>query len=381
MKHICFIAEGYPTADDPVYTFVRQLVSSIADMGIKCSVIVPQSISKSFIRNKRERAFHWTDTSKRNFKIDIYQPRYISFSNLNIFGVSMTHFFWRQAVINTFEKLNLSPDVIYGHFWHSGIVGAMISEKHKLPVFVASGESKISVRELYSGNLLAKYLDKINGVICVSTKNKLESMELGLASQNKMTIIPNAIDSDIFYLKDKLETRQKLKLDKDDFIVAFTGGFIHRKGVLRLSEALKKVDNVKAIYIGSGEEMPTGKEILFCGKLPHDEIANYLSAADIFVLPTLAEGCCNAIIEAMACGLPIISSNLSFNDDILTEENSIRVDSNDVNKIADAIRYLKNHSEVREKMSIASLELAKDLEITNRAKRVIQYIEKNSGVK
>ena len=95
------------------------------------------------------------------------------------------------------------------------------------------------------------------------------------------------------------------------------------------------------------------------------------------MLPTLAEGCCNAIIEAMACGLPIISSDLQFNDDILNEKNSIRIDSNNIDQIADAIRYLKDNPKVRETMSAASLEKAKELDIKNRAKKIIQFIREN----
>lgn len=379
IKHICFIAEGYPTADDPIFTFVRQLICSIADLGIKCSVIAPQSKTNSLIRSKKKRPFHWIDTSRKNSKIDIYQPSYISFSNIKIFNVSLTHYFWRRAVINVFEKTKINSEVIYGHFWHSGVVAAMIGKKHKLPVFVASGESRIWVRELYRDNTLFRYLDKVNGVICVSSKTMWESIDLNLATKQMITVIPNAIDGSVFYTENKINARKALGFNENNFIVAFTGEFTNRKGVLRLSEALNKIGNIKSIFIGSGDQKPSAENILFCGKLPHDQIVHYLNVADVFVLPTLAEGCCNAIIEAMACGLPIISSDLPFNDDILDEQNSIRIDSNDIDEIADAIRFLRDHSQEREHMAKASLEKAMELDIKNRAQKVIQFIEKQSS--
>ena len=80
-----------------------------------------------------------------------------------------------------------------------------------------------------------------------------------------------------------------------------------------------------------------------------------MNAADVFVLPTLAEGCCNAILEAMACGLPIISSNLPFNWDILNDKNSILIDPNNINQIADAIQRLRDSPKLRSEMSEEAL--------------------------
>jgi glycosyltransferase involved in cell wall biosynthesis len=93
------------------------------------------------------------------------------------------------------------------------------------------------------------------------------------------------------------------------------------------------------------------------------------------VLPTLAEGCCNSIVEAMACGLPIISSDLPFNDDILDDNNSIRIDPNSIREIRDAIKQLIDNPELMKNMSIASTRSAKDLTIEKRVKNIIEFID------
>src|SRR5699024_10638249 len=111
------------------------------------------------------------------------------------------------------------------------------------------------------------------------------------------------VDKNVFYKKDKKKCRHELGFSKNDYIVAFTGTFNDRKGSLRLSDALEDLNDVKSIFIGSGKDEPMNDNILFKGRLSHYDIATYLNAADVFVLPTIAEGCSNAIIEAMACGL------------------------------------------------------------------------------
>lgn len=375
INHICFIVPDYPMKGEQVYTFVKQLVEAIADMGVKCTVIASQSFTKKIIRGRDKRPFYWQDITPNGNLIDIYQPITITFSNFRIFGRSISAYISKKTKENAYKKLNIKPDVLYAHFWHSGVTAGVIGERYNLPVFVATGESRIGVHELFSEKTIRKGLKNIKGVICVSTKNMEESLRLDLAPKEKMVVIPNAINNDLFYLMNKNEIRAELGLGKDDFIVVFTGHFTHRKGSQRLSEALDNIGNVGSIFIGKGEAEPTCGNILFKGLLPHNLVCKYLNAADVFVLPTLAEGCCNAIIEAMACGLPIISSNLSFNDDILNDENSIRVNPDDINAISYAINYLKENPDVRDKISMASLEKAKELCINNRAKKILDFME------
>lgn len=377
INHICFIVPNYPTEKDPMYTFVRELVVAISKKDIKCSVIAPQSITNFIYKRDRKRPFFWKDKAMENVEIDIFQPIHFPFFEFKLSSESLAGILTKRAIKRAFRKNNLQPDVLYAHFWHSGVIAGEISAEHNIPAFVASGESKIWVEKLYNKTTIQNAIKHIKGAIFVSKKNLLESKELELWNDSRSIVIPNSINRELFYKIDKNEAREKLGFSKEDFIVVFTGSFNHRKGTLRVSKALESFPNAKVIYIGSGEQRPYGDNILFSGRLPHKEIVNYLNAADVFLLPTLAEGSSNAIIEAMASGLPIISSDLPFNDEILDSSNSIKINPESIDEIEEALRILINDDQLRANMANNSLMKAKSLDVDTRAEKIIDFMIKH----
>lgn len=376
-KKICIITNGYPTKEDPTYAFIRPVVEGLTDNGAICTVIAPQSVSGSIFRGRKSRPDTWIDISKGGNQIIVHQPKFITMSNLRVFGCHLTTLFRDFAIQKCFRKNKVVADVLYAHFWDCGIAAAKLARKNAInDVFVASGESRIRVFNRYHKKTVSRHLPFVKGVICVSTKNLDESRESGLLSCTPKTVVlPNAVDRAQFYNSSKVAARDRLGIGQEEVIAVFVGAFNERKGVLRVVEAAEQVDGLKLVLIGSGEKTPVSNRILFSGRISHDEIVTYLNAADMFVLPTLAEGCCNAIVEALACGLPIVSSDLPFNDDILTDENSIRIDPNDVEAIAEAMKKLKDNLALREKMSAAALETAKSLTIEKRAQNILAFMD------
>ena len=100
-----------------------------------------------------------------------------------------------------------------------------------------------------------------------------------------------------------------------------------------------------------------------------------MAASDVFVLPTLNEGCCNAIIEALSCGIPVISSDRDFNHDILDETCSIMIDPSNIDQIRSGIILLANNAQLRKKLSDGAVEKAFDFSIVNRAKKILAFME------
>lgn len=375
IESILVITPNYPIDGDPVYPFVKNICDQFAIMGHEVVVVSPQSITSSILHSKKMRPVERVDSVKGK-RITIYQPLYITFPHK---FHNVNNFLIRLCLKFFFKRNKIRQDIVYCHFWSSAYAVLPCIEKLNLPLFVASGESDI--KKLFSTNYGLKELkDYLRGVICVSSKNRDESISLGLTTFEKCEVFPNGVNTDLFYLRDRAECRQLLGLPQDAFIVIFVGWFIERKGVERVAKAISQLDGVNSIFIGKGNQEPNCEGILFKGPLSHDKIPFYLSAADVFVLPTLHEGCCNAVVEAMSCGLPIVSSNLPFNWDILDETNSIMINPNNVDDISYAIATLRDDSEMRNKLAEGAIKKAQSLTISQRAESIIRFINNKINV-
>lgn len=365
--NILVITPDYPDKYKVIYPFVKQLVDEFAEQGHNCSVIAPYSITKY----KRFYPF-----AEKDGDVTVYRPNHLSFSNIMIGGFSPSLYFRQKAINHAFKKMSVKPDVVYCHFWECGLEGYQYAKKYNIPLIVASGESNISVL-LKNKHVPVDFKDVVRGVVCVSMKNKEESVSLGLTSEDKCFVKPNAVNSNLFKKLDKVECRKKLGFPEDAFIVSFVGAFIERKGVKRVADAIKQISGepVYSCFIGRGAQEPDCENILFKGGLHHEDIPVYLNASDVFVLPTLAEGCCNAIVEAMSCGLPIISSNLPFNWDVLDETNAIMIDPMDITAIKESILRLRDDIQLRFKMVASSLAKAQELTIEKRAEGIIDFMK------
>jgi len=378
--NICVITPWYPVGCDTKYAFVEQLINAISLQGHNCTVVSPYN---TFGSNKDKYPPIYEEKKVTNdILVKVFRPRFCN-RNIPFFPISTTRYCEMRAFESVLKDNNIKVDCIYCHFFVSALIGWHYAHNNRIPLYIATGESVIpkKLQVAHWSFTWTKLREDTKGVICVSTKNMNECIKLGYADPDKCKVFPNSIDNKTFRLLKKEDCRQKLGLPVDSFIIAFVGWFIERKGPNRVAKAIEKLEDhdVTALFIGKSPENDgvefSCDNILFKDSVQHSELPSFLNAADVFVLPTQAEGCCNAIIEAMACGLPIISSNLPFNWDILNENNSIMVDPNNIDEIATAIKKLKDDKDLRNAMSSEAVKTASGLTIDARAKNIIEFIK------
>jgi glycosyltransferase involved in cell wall biosynthesis len=172
------------------------------------------------------------------------------------------------------------------------------------------------------------------------------------------------------------ECRKRLGLPLEGPLVVFCGHYEERKGPLRVLAAIRRLDGLKGLFIGHGTQVPAGPEVVKTGVVAHEEMPLWLCAADVFVLPSLAEGMANAIVEAMCCGLPLVVADRPFNREYLSEECAIFVDPMDPEAIARGIRECIVNRERNASMRTAALKLSARFQMAERTERFFEFVDR-----
>ncbi len=171
--------------------------------------------------------------------------------------------------------------------------------------------------------------------------------------KDKIVVIPNFVDTTVFQpLRFASASSQKKT-------VLFVGRLSAQKNLKNLLFAIKGLEGVKLQIIGSGEEQKDLERIVlnenvaveFLGNKPYEEIPQFLSRADVFVLPSLYEGNPKVLLEAMACGCPIVATRVSGIENIITHKENGYLCSTDTMSIHDALQTVLEDEPLQKSMS------------------------------
>lgn len=383
-KSICILSDDYPSPNRPVYVFVEQLVYALLDLETDIYIVAPQSLIRSFFRRLPLLPQKQKYRSPHGQEYWVYRPYSFSFGKGHTSLYRIFKGYNNKVLESVLDKIK--PDILYGHFWHNANKMKDYARKQNLPLFVACGEGDNAMEELVahlSYEEKRQLTESVSGVICVSTENKRRCISLGLAYENNLVVLPNATDTTKFHpLERNIELRCSMGVENDDFLILFVGSFSPRKGCNYLAEAINKINDpkIKVIFVGESfkgyDYDPVCQGIVYKGKVAHEKLPLFYASADVFVLPTQKEGCCNAIVEALACGLPVISSNRPFNDDILNNCNSIKINPTDNHDILTAILKMKNDKKFYQQLKRNVVSSAANYSIIERARLILAFINK-----
>ena len=257
----------------------------------------------------------------------------------------------------------LKPDVVHAesHLFLPSFQAIKKARRLGLPcvvsvhgVFADRGFGVNFAQRLYLRSLGLSVFKSANRVICLTLSDAKEVVRLGCPSE-KVRLVPNAVDTELF---------KPCKECEEDNLVVWVGRFVPEKGLNYLIEAAKiivddfKFKNVRFLLVGYGpwkkkimklayDYRLAGKFIRFTEALGRDEVAKVLGKATIFVFPSLREGLPLSVLEAMACGVPVVGSDVpGINDVIVNGKNGLLVPARDPKALAKAVLTLLNDEDL-----------------------------------
>jgi teichuronic acid biosynthesis glycosyltransferase TuaC len=270
--------------------------------------------------------------------IRVLRPRFLSFPGTL---KRLDGLFLALGSLATMRRLQRSGrlDILDAHFaypegYAAGLLGAWL----RVPVTVTLRGTE--VRHATDPVLVARVrraLHSARRIFAVAESLKRIACVLGIPDHN-VRVVGNGVDTDKFHETDKRDARRHFGLPDDAPVMISVGGLVERKGFHRVIECmpvlLQRYPNLQYVIVGAAGPEGDFSEVLraqvrdlgladrvhFVGGIAPQALKVPLSAADVFVLATRNEGWANVFLEAMACGLPVVTTDVGGNREVVCEE-------------------------------------------------------------
>lgn len=298
--------------------------------------------------------------------------------------------------------------LIHTNYWLSAWVGLQLKARHQIKLvhtYHSLGAVKYQITNQPAIapirlNVEKQILEQADCTIATSPQEQ-EYLRTLVSKKGNVKIIPYGTDVETFHTIPKAEARAKLGLDGDEQIVLYVGRFEPRKGIETLVRASAQTKafaegRLKLVIVGGScpdridgqernriehivQETRLTEKTLFAGQVKHNMLPFYYAAADVCVIPSHYEPFGLVAIEAMACGTPVIASDVGgLKFTVLSEQTGLRVFPQDTAAFATAInRLLTNKAWARQLGTCGSLQVNQQFswtKIASQLSRLYQFL-------
>jgi glycosyltransferase involved in cell wall biosynthesis len=339
-----------PTLGVFVENRLRNLLNNHA---VKAKVIAPVPYfpfkSKNFGRYGRAAQ---APLYENRHGIDIYHPRFLTVPQI---AMRWNPVLMYKAALKSAKALMAQGDdfdVIDAHYLYpDGVAAMMLADALNKPfVITARGSDVTEIGRNYqfARDRIMAAIQKSSKTITVSSSLKDELIEQG-APAEKVTVLRNGVDTQHYHEWNRKEVREGLSVS--GAVMIYAGWLIERKRLDIVLDVTERIPELTTLIVGDGplrEQLEkTAKEksienrVLFLGQQTPTDMPKYYSAADVLLLPSDREGWANVLLEAQACGTPVVTRNVGAARDIVTNDKVGRVvDNEDATEIAAVVRTI-----------------------------------------
>ena len=257
---------------------------------------------------------------ERRHGIEIDHPRYLVLPKI---GMLLTPLFLFLSALPAIKRIQAEEgdfDVIDAHYFYpDGIAAAMLGRVLGKPVTITARGTDINLipRQNLPRRMILWAARMAAGMVTVSEALRREMIALGIPGHRVRTL-RNGVDLTMFHPTERAETRAAMSLE--GLVLISVGHLVERKGHDLVIGALPDLPGYSLLVAGDGPErgklqalaatLGVTDRVRFLGAVPHAALAKLYSASDALVLASSREGWPNVLLEAMACGAPVVASNV-----------------------------------------------------------------------
>lgn len=383
---ICIISSAFPSKRNPVINiFIYQQAKELVRRGHKVFVVAGDTESRKegdLVIYARPNPINSAILAS---KMMIKNPKE-SFWLLKNIGLKGTigRLSLMKITCDLLEKEKI--DIIDGHWaGYGAVIAYMASKIYKIKYVITYHGSDIACGENDVAGILSKRRQDIVSIelenaTCVIVDSKSIANDVLRYSSKKPIVVYHAVDLNHFKpLNNKIFNKKT---------IISVGSLTKRKGHEYLLKAMKKVleknRDIELLIIGRGPEEASLKglvkklgisdSITFIEYLPDQELPMYYSSSQFFVLATLHEGFGVVLAEAMACGIPVVSTNIAAVPEVVGN-GGILVEPKNIDQLAEAMLKLLNNEALRQELGKKALAQANKFSIEKRIDKIVEIYE------
>jgi glycosyltransferase involved in cell wall biosynthesis len=329
MLKIAVVTRYFPSSAEPwqgrsAYQTLR-LIAREADV----RVFYPNASYPSLLK-PRSRSYQKLDSSYSppDMKVNYYDYPALPMVSRPFNG-------WLAARVLLPHVRRFAPDLIFSCFLYpDGYAALKIGKALSVPVVTQSIGSDINrIGDPISALHTRTVLREADFLVTVSDDLRKKAVAMGAPAEKSRAVV-NGCDLTVFHVMDRLEARQKLRIDPAAEAVVYIGRMDVKKGLRELVEASASLHserpNLHVYLVGEGPDRPLIESAIqgnnaagYIHVLPacaFDDVAVWMAAADLVTLPSYMEGCPNVVLEALACGRPVVATNVGGIPEIMSDK-------------------------------------------------------------
>lgn len=345
MKHVLLITMGYPSIYSPIRgIFFKDQAEALVSSGMKVGLLALNPISLSDTIQKKKMDFGTRTLNCMGVKTIVYQfqnvPKWYNYRVLKS----------KNKGFSLFEKYmseHGKPDILHIHTYQLGPLALKIKRKYNIPFVVTEHSSS------FQDGLIPADMEKLAKLaFSESAKNiSVSQTTASFLAQHYKTafeVVPNVVNTDEFTLSSTNKTAGKI------FTFLNVGSLVKEKNQQLLLEAFsivsQKVENIQLKIVGDGilstqltklaTELKIEDKVHFLGLLNREKVISEMQQSNGFVLSSQIETFGVVVIEALSCGLPVVSTMSGGPDSILTQDYLGKLCNTSPEELAEAMEYV-----------------------------------------